>query len=491
MPSLEEVELKFQLTEAALDQLRWEVFADAPPRTLRSLYFDTADRALAGRGLALRLRHDGGGWRQTIKGPGDVARYEDEVAVPGPAVDAERLRRAPGGEDPPAAFSPVFEVRVERRTADIRHGGAEIELALDEGAVSAGPAQQAIRELELELNSGELPDLFGAARQLCARPGVRLSLASKAERGYRLADGAAGEPPRFQPPRLQPETPVRAAFQSLALAALAQLCSAVERVAGEGSREGVHQARVALRRLRVLIGAFAPALADDGLEPTRAGLKRMTELFADARSLDVFVDDLAEAPPDVDGAAALDGAARAARTAAYARLRTQVGSEEVGAGLLALAQWILCGAWTRDPALAEAGDRPLGSLASTLLVRRRKRMRKRGRRLDWSDARGRHKLRIQAKKMHYLLDALAPSQTGSGAYRRLKRLQTELGDLNDIATAPETASLVLRSSTSLPAAFAAGQRVGERQAGSARLIPRARRALRRWARAPAIGSDFA
>jgi triphosphatase len=481
MPSdPQEIELKFVLDDAALDQLRWEVFGDARARPLHAIYYDTAGRALAERGFALRLRHDGERWVQTVKGHGAVARFEAEVERDGPTLDFGALGGAWDGS--PDELAPVFEVRVERRTVDIVHGRSSIELALDEGSVTAGDAQTPLRELELELKSGEAGDLFEAARQLCLRPGVRLSLTSKAEQGYRLARGEAGSAPHAPAPRLAAEVTVREAFQALALSGLAELCTAAGLVETVDSVRGVHRARVALRRLRVLVGAFAPAVADEQVEAIKEALKSMTAVFADARSLDVFAQDAASQPRDDAG---LDAVLQRAQAAAHERTQASVADPAFAGRLLRVAEWIVCGPWTREPALAAAGDQTLADLAARLLNRRRKQMRKRGRRLDWSDAHARHKLRIQAKKMHYLVDALAPGETHGDFYRRLKRLQAHLGDLNDIATAEATARLALGHDAPVAAAIAAGVLIGQRRAGADRLIRKAQRAFRKWGREPA------
>src|SRR3546814_3659088 len=49
------------------------------------------------------------------------------------------------------AITPVFEVRIERRTWIISEGGATIELVLDSGEVVAGERTSPICEIELEL----------------------------------------------------------------------------------------------------------------------------------------------------------------------------------------------------------------------------------------------------------------------------------------------------------------------------------------------------
>jgi inorganic triphosphatase YgiF len=95
---------------------------------------------------------------------------------------------------------PVFDTNFLRLRWVLDHGGASIELALDEGTVTTdadaphGAQEQALLEVELELLSGPVEALFDLARALASgltgegTPGVRLepSQRSKAERGFDL-----------------------------------------------------------------------------------------------------------------------------------------------------------------------------------------------------------------------------------------------------------------------------------------------------------------
>ena len=206
-----ETELKIRLGEDELAQLRQlPALADlrrAEPRTetLVSVYYDTPGQALAAAGVSLRLRRVGRRWVETIKRrSGDAAegglfsQLEREFPAPGgrlvlsgpdPDGALAAVREAAGG----APLAPVFETRVRRMVERLAApGGGEVELALDEGEIVAGEARAPVRELELELVSGEV----GALRAGAASPSDRSDPLRSGEQGCaRLpaaADGRGG-----------------------------------------------------------------------------------------------------------------------------------------------------------------------------------------------------------------------------------------------------------------------------------------------------------
>ncbi len=74
--------------------------------------------------------------------------------------------------------------------------GSRIEVALDVGEVRAGERRQPLCELELELLAGPADALFVLARRIARSLAVLPAHLSKAERGWRLADGTAHAPRR-------------------------------------------------------------------------------------------------------------------------------------------------------------------------------------------------------------------------------------------------------------------------------------------------------
>jgi inorganic triphosphatase YgiF len=167
-----ETELKIALDAAAEAKLRRHPalagLRAAPRRTetLVSVYFDTADHALATARIALRLRKVGRRWVQTVKrgSGGSIAGLFSNVEVERPAPGG---RLALNGPDPEGVFAavaaasdgaplaPVFETRVRRTVERLKApGGGEVELAIDKGEIVAGEARAPIREAELELTDG-------------------------------------------------------------------------------------------------------------------------------------------------------------------------------------------------------------------------------------------------------------------------------------------------------------------------------------------------
>lgn len=82
---------------------------------------------------------------------------------------------------------PLFETNFERLSWHIYLEESLVEVALDIGLITAGSASEAICELEFELLAGRPSALLKLASIVAQAVPVRLGQASKAKRGYRLA----------------------------------------------------------------------------------------------------------------------------------------------------------------------------------------------------------------------------------------------------------------------------------------------------------------
>ena len=493
-----EIELKFLIAPEASNDILARLEGQEAVRQLDATYFDTVDHALRRAGFGLRVRDGENGRKQTLKSAssgGVFARGEWESAVVGPEPDRDLLAKTPAAKVINGdALTPVFATNVRRVTRLIRRDGAVIEAALDLGELLANERRAGVSELELELKTGSARVLFDLARDIAAHAPLRLSLVSKAERGYALAlDEADG--PRPDSP-LDPEATTAEALQALGRAALCRLCAAAESLRTRPGPERVHKLRVAARRFRALLSTFKALAADPAARHVKAELKWLADELGAARNLDVFVADvwrpaaedqaqasqpaadLAGSEPDeaaqaeARALAAFGKALLTAQTEAYARADAAVDSARFRALAIDTAAWLEAGGWTTDQRLEKIRDRAAVDFAARALDKRRRRIRKDGRDLAALGAQDRHELRIRGKKLRYAVEDLGglfPDHP-----KRLERfgaatkgLQDSLGLLNDLAVREALARDVAMSSEDPEAAFAAGRLTaggGEREA---------------------------
>jgi CHAD domain-containing protein len=101
--------------------------------------------------------------------------------------------------------------------------------------------------------------------------------------------------------------------------------------------------------------------------------------------------------------------------------------------LLTLATWLEIGDWRhpRTDLLRERGDMPTAISAAEQLRRRSKKIRKRGRMLAKLDQQGRHRLRIQAKKLRYAAEFFETVFPGKKAAKRRTAFLSALEDMQD------------------------------------------------------------
>lgn len=296
-----EYELKFDLSGGAGGEiLRHPLFtgaAGARRDRLSSIYFDTPQEDLRRKAIALRVRQTPTGWVQTLKWQDGSAinRNEWEAPCPGDRPEPNWLTSTPLAHlfEPSVLrdLRPVFKVDVERSVLPITLPALEVEGALDQGAIKAGSRELPLCEFELELKKGRPEALHRLARRLSRELPLTLSLVSKAERGYALAEGQARRPSKDIHIELKDGVSLQGAF-AIALEASLKLClrNAALIDGGTHDDEAIHKTRIALRHIRALLQLFRPVLRRKKLKPVLTDIKWISRLLGEARDRDVFRD---------------------------------------------------------------------------------------------------------------------------------------------------------------------------------------------------------
>lgn len=485
---MSETELKFEVSPADLKRLlRHQAFESAGERTrLATVYYDTPEFDLRAAAVSLRVRKSGETFIQTLKRVrrGELfERDEWETETASNRLNLSLFDGTPAAEllaEHALTLRPQFTVRVERTVRLFKDDDTTIELAIDRGEIRAGERREPICELELELKAGDVQRLYALAEDMAASAPLRLSFEAKSDRGYRLVENTLGEPRKAEPLDVEPDMTTAQAFGCIARACLVQLAGNAQALRRERRPESLHQARIALRRLRSALNVFKSMLRDDAYEWVKGELKWAAGEFDQARNLDVFI-------AAVEGAAGEDrlmtiylDRLRAARERAYDAALQALDSPRFAQLLLKTALWVQTGPWLRDPSAERAGlrDEPLPVFAARVLEGRRRRVRRGGKALHKLDPEVRHQLRIDGKKLRYAAEFFEGAFPEAEKRRRrfvgaLKSLQDQLGELNDIAVAADTAKLGVFGGRKLDLAFAAGEVVGRMRAREGKLMDRA------------------
>jgi CHAD domain-containing protein len=200
--------------------------------------------------------------------------------------------------------------------------------------------------------------------------------------------------------------------------------------------EALHQARVALRRLQSAFVIFKPVISSDIGTPICEELRWLASELGDARNLDVLLERSRQGP--------LHDTIKTARETAYDKIDADLRSARVRALMLDLAEWMVMGDWLRASDTEEARQQPAREFAARALDRFYRKVKKDGRDIVQTDDEARHRVRKDAKKLRYAAEFFTSLFADKREKRRLKKfiaaleeLQDKLGELNDLATAPQ------------------------------------------------------
>lgn len=204
--------------------------------------------------------------------------------------------------------------------------------------------------------------------------------------------------------------------------------------------EGVHQTRVAFRRMRSALTVFRLVVPKQASKEWVEQMRQLAGRLGSARDLDVFID---EALGDIGDKLPLSGqqkmAAQAmkAREHAYQDVRDMLDSKEYADFKSGFRNWLDHKAWEQ----AELKKKPRKMLeghvvpfARKVLDLQERRVLEAGAHVDKHDAQQMHRLRIECKKLRYAAEFFLPLFGGMDVFiGHMKGLQDLLGVMNDVA----------------------------------------------------------
>ena len=421
------------------------------PRLQRDEYWDTAEWRVWRGGFACRVRRKDGAAELTLKALGEATdglRSRREVNAPLPpetepgadprgaasGAAGEMLRALAGGH----ALERIAAVETTRTVADVAdERGHLAEIALDRTiAGQAGGSRATLSRVEIEVAEGEVERAWPLVQALVREADLAPARFGKLAAALQVA----GRTPPQRLGHLGPaEVTAEMTAGGVAFAVLRQQVAklvASEPVARLGEDpEGVHDMRVAIRRLRAAMSTFRAYLPET-MSLYREHFGWLAGVLGDVRDLDVQMEDLHEwaaglEPEDAAALEAIDDVLAKRREAARERMLTALDSEHYTSLLARTTADLLSGPGT-------CGPERITDVAPKLVRRRHRRLRKAAEALTpQSPDATYHALRIEAKKLRYTVEFVAPVY-GRAAKRyaeRVTELQDVLGEHQDASVA--------------------------------------------------------
>ncbi|MCO8108847.1 CYTH and CHAD domain-containing protein [Acinetobacter indicus] len=441
-----EIELKFQVPvhqrrafEKAIAKKK------AVPMQLWAKYYDSPEQQLAQHAIALRQRLEGQRWCQTLKAPGQhhFERFELELAL-GPD-EPEQLDLSLYQEHKQAQT--LLKQALELKKADLKNTGLElqfetdvqrlivleqvkdsaIELAFDQGEVRTPTAQSDIYEVEFELKHGDVSNLIDFVQPWVKRYQLWLDVRSKSQRGQMLKNQQDILPVQHQTPfSLDKHDSSSHALAKIVSNCLTHLLPNATAIADNHYQSGhVHQARVAIRRLRSALKIFGHW--SEQVQPEwQAQLAELFRQLGSTRDRDALSESLmprlaeagsplAELPASSESSDEIDALFRAPETV---RL------------LLELLQFSQC--------TAQEDDQSLKKQVRKQLAKMHRQICQDAVQFEHLDSEQKHRTRKRVKRLRYSVEFIASLFEADAVKQYLKALkpaQESLGQFNDLVVA--------------------------------------------------------
>ena len=460
---MKELETKFLLARGRrpqkalrrlLQDLAWAGFQIQPKTTrlVHDVYFDTADERLRRAGWSLRCRHKSLALVLTCKqleqsDDGFFERREIEQTTLHESPDLQSLEDGPVLNllrrylPETAEMKALFTQDNQRSTYHLSHPDhlrSSIEMAFDRVRVD-GRETLSYVEFEGELKQGPLPILEAFSAVLAAHPSLVQSRTSKFHRGLFNRRGSLDVGGRTRD--LMTPQDAWSKLGANYLAEQMQVLTAYQPYAYEGLHpEGVHQMRVATRRLRAALKAFDDVLPEALAQSLTSEASWLCDVLGAVRDLDVHLEHLhgyRSALPrgrrhSLD---AYEQHLERARTRARRCLTTAIDSNRFRRLLTSYVTL-----QEQAQAIDHAASPTIAEFARYYVPKRLAKVRSDGRKIrSSSPPEAYHRLRIRIKKLRYGLEILNGPYGAelAQASKSLRRLQGRLGDHQDACVAEE------------------------------------------------------
>lgn len=448
----QEIELKLQLLKPEISSGLWQyppvknhLISEPSTSLLVSTYYDTSDHHLLKQELTYRVREKDGRWIATVKKVGQASggmhqRGEwnsplpDEQPRPGlfEVLEIREQLQQILGDKP---LLPLMTTRFERVQSDWQDDEENlVEIALDQGEIITEKSNQPIQELELELKKGKPAALLKLGMTLAREYPMVPGNASKFYRGLQLLNLVSTDKKndRVSDARLKcvsGDEKLEEAVPKLFEAAFFEVANALQHLTENPNEpEHTHQLRVKIRQLRSLVSFFKPTLPEDAYAAFQADLREWASKLSTLRELDVMKNHF-ELFLKKFSAGSLQGYLDRELEIERHQLFDRIADGKMTP--------ILLGTWHQIRCMAlcpEQGYLSLSSYASDRMNQWVTRFERNGRQARVADIAMLHRLRIQGKKIRYVLEwiELIVPATSSKSVKVMKKLQNTLGELHDI-----------------------------------------------------------
>lgn len=412
---------------------------------LEAVYFDTTGLRLLRRGVTVRFRRGEDPddvWTAKLPERAALGLARREITVPGGSTSMpSALEDLVRGWALGAPLVPVARLRTLRqRTTLTRRDGQALAVVDDDevSIVQRSRVAARFRELELELVDGSSPKLLKRLAERMRSAGAQP--VDQMPKLVRALGPAALAPWDLEAPALGPRPTAGDAIRAALIASAASLVDHLAAVVLDEDLEGVHRARVGIRRLRSDLKTAAPLLDEKAVKPLRRELAWILGELGEVRDLDVLLVQLRVDVGTLDaadrgGADAVLAKGMEDRAAAYERLRSSLRSQRCAALLEETARVA-----TDPPLRSRAASRPAADVLPQLVREPLREMRRERRKQGAApDEEALHRLRITVKRLRYATELCVPAvgKKAQQAARALAEVQDLLGEHNDACVAEE------------------------------------------------------